>query len=246
MDNEVEAAAELERLRRELLDFVVTELTLSLASKKEPILSKAVTDAIDREVARAVQAHIDAKLPDLDKFLEDLLARADAVGGRGVERPRGKDSDPGAHSKGEIRGRRDDGPGASSTREKTGSGQGVLAGARLLWRGKDDEDRLLSPQRISIIVIVLATFLAILILSFGWPIGRGTEPATSNVMNSVAEDESNNFMQFEDVLANGGNNSAEPLIKAPAVTSDDEPPAAGVGRNATSNRNPARPAGNRP
>ncbi len=58
MDDQTDAAREYERLRAELAEFVLEVLSERIATGKEPELSQALIDAIDRRVDAAVDERL--------------------------------------------------------------------------------------------------------------------------------------------------------------------------------------------
>jgi hypothetical protein len=95
MDDGAEASREYERLRAELADFVLNALAERIASGKEPRLSDALVEAIDRKVDAAVEERLTrSKWPDPDAFARDVLAAAGAQGSGGGERPPASASRP--------------------------------------------------------------------------------------------------------------------------------------------------------
>ena len=80
MNGDAEAARELDRLRTELLEFVVDALGERMANGDYAELSERLVEAIDRRVDQAVAARLaDTDWPDPDRFVDDVLA---AAGGR--------------------------------------------------------------------------------------------------------------------------------------------------------------------
>ena len=83
MNGDAEAARELDRLRTELLEFVVDALGERMANGDYAELSERLVEAIDRRVDQAVAARLaDTDWPDPDRFVDDVLA---AAGGRSGE-----------------------------------------------------------------------------------------------------------------------------------------------------------------
>ena len=83
MNGDAEAARELERLRTELLEFVVDAVGERMANGDYAELSERLVEAIDRRVDQAVAARLaDTEWPDPDRFVDDVLA---AAGGRSGE-----------------------------------------------------------------------------------------------------------------------------------------------------------------
>ncbi len=87
MDDEAEAAREYERLRAELADFVLDALAERIAQGRQPELSQALVEAIDRRVDQAVSARVgSAEFPDPDAFADSVIAaaagRSPGTGGR--------------------------------------------------------------------------------------------------------------------------------------------------------------------
>ena len=83
MNGDAEAARELDRLRTELLEFVVDALGEGMANGDYAELSERLVEAIDRRVDQAVAARLaDTDWPDPDRFVDDVLA---AAGGRSGE-----------------------------------------------------------------------------------------------------------------------------------------------------------------
>jgi hypothetical protein len=80
MNGDAEAARELDRLRTELLEFVVDALGERMANGDYAELSDRLVEAIDRRVDQAVAARLaDTDWPDPDRFVDEVLA---AAGGR--------------------------------------------------------------------------------------------------------------------------------------------------------------------
>jgi len=80
MNGDAEVARELDRLRTELLEFVVDALGERMANGDYAELSDRLGEAIDRRVDQAVAARLaDTDWPDPDRFVDDVLA---AAGGR--------------------------------------------------------------------------------------------------------------------------------------------------------------------
>lgn len=97
MDGDAEVARELERLRAELMDFIVDGLADRMASGDHPRLSAALTDAIGRRVDQAVsQRMADAEWPDPERFADAVLAAAAGRAGAGPGAGAGRDEDAGA------------------------------------------------------------------------------------------------------------------------------------------------------
>ena len=77
MDGDAEVARELERLRTELLEFVVDALGERMANGDYPELSERLAEAIDRRVDEAVARRVSAaEWPDADRFVDEVLAAA--------------------------------------------------------------------------------------------------------------------------------------------------------------------------
>jgi hypothetical protein len=77
MDDEAEAAREYERLRAELADFVLDALAERIAQGRQPELSQALIEAIDRRVEQAVSVRVgSAEFPDPDAFADNVIAAA--------------------------------------------------------------------------------------------------------------------------------------------------------------------------
>ena len=77
MNGDAEAARELDRLRTELLEFVVDALGERMANGDYAELSERLVEAIDRRVDQAVAARLaDTDWPDPDRFVDDVLAAA--------------------------------------------------------------------------------------------------------------------------------------------------------------------------
>lgn len=88
-DNEADHAAEGERLRAELAEFVLDALAQRAASGEQPQLAQAIADAIDRRVEQAVAARVgQVQFPDPDSFADQVIAAAAARGFGGGEPPR--------------------------------------------------------------------------------------------------------------------------------------------------------------
>lgn len=84
MDPEADASREYERLRAELADFVLDALAERIAAGREPVLSKALVDAIDKRVDASVQERLASSvMPDPHEFADAVLA---AAAGRGGDR----------------------------------------------------------------------------------------------------------------------------------------------------------------
>lgn len=83
MNGDADAARELDRLRTELLEFVVDALGERMANGDYAELSDRLVEAIDRRVDQAVAARLaDTDWPDPDRFVDEVLA---AAGGRAGE-----------------------------------------------------------------------------------------------------------------------------------------------------------------
>ena len=77
MNGDADAARELDRLRTELLEFVVDALGERMANGDYAELSERLVEAIDRRVDQAVAARLaDTDWPDPDRFVDDVLAAA--------------------------------------------------------------------------------------------------------------------------------------------------------------------------
>lgn len=81
MNGDSDAARELDRLRTELLEFVVDALGERMANGDYAELSDRLVEAIDRRVDQAVAARLaDTDWPDPDRFVDDMLAAAGRAG----------------------------------------------------------------------------------------------------------------------------------------------------------------------
>jgi hypothetical protein len=77
MNGDADAARELDRLRTELLEFVVDSVGERMANGDYAELSERLVEAIDRRVDQAVAARLaDTDWPDPDRFVDDVLAAA--------------------------------------------------------------------------------------------------------------------------------------------------------------------------
>ncbi len=84
MNGDAEAARELDRLRTELLEFVVDAVGERMANGDYAELSDRLAEAIDRRVDQAVAARLaDTDWPDPDRFVDDVLAAAAGRSGEG-------------------------------------------------------------------------------------------------------------------------------------------------------------------
>lgn len=84
MDDDAEVARELDRLRGELLEFVVDALGERMANGEYAELSERLVEAIDRRVDQAVAARLaDTDWPDPDRFVDEVLASAAGRAGEG-------------------------------------------------------------------------------------------------------------------------------------------------------------------
>lgn len=82
MNGDADAARELDRLRTELLEFVVDAIGERMANGDYAELSDRLVEAIDRRVDQAVAARLaDTDWPDPDRFVDDVLAAAAGRGG---------------------------------------------------------------------------------------------------------------------------------------------------------------------
>ena len=78
MDEDIDAAREYERLRAELAEFVLEVLSERIATGKEPELSQALIDAIDRRVDAAIDDKL-GKLGPADAARPAAARRASPV-----------------------------------------------------------------------------------------------------------------------------------------------------------------------
>jgi len=77
MNGDAEAARELDRLRTELLEFVVDAIGERMADGDYAELSERLVEAIDRRVDQAVASRLaDTDWPDPDRFVDEVLAAA--------------------------------------------------------------------------------------------------------------------------------------------------------------------------
>lgn len=121
MDEEAQAAQEYERLRAELADFVLDALAERIAEGRQPELSQALVEAIDRRVEQAVAARVgSAEFPDPDSFADNVIA---AAAGRSVGRSEADTSRPRRSSEGESRSRSE----PRRSRGLTGGQKGLIA-----------------------------------------------------------------------------------------------------------------------
>lgn len=87
MDDEADAAREYDRLRAELADFVLDALAERIAEGRQPELSQALVDAIDRRVDHALATRVGgADFPDPDAFADAVIAAAAGRPGAGGDR----------------------------------------------------------------------------------------------------------------------------------------------------------------
>jgi hypothetical protein len=204
MDNEDEATAEFERLRRELLDFVVAELAQRVATGKEPSLSKVLAEAIDRQVERSVKAHVKNHLPDLDEFIDALLERA----GKRATAPGEEGGDKRAATKERARGSKPD----DDDRKRGPVSDSLLKRARSDWQTYH------WVQRSIVIALFLAIFVgAALVVGFSLTHGKGPDNRAQAGANSVAEDDP--FGLAND-SQNGNDNGAQNVSAATPAHSD--------------------------
>jgi hypothetical protein len=77
MDDQADAAREYDRLRAELADFVLDALAERIAEGRQPELSQALVDAIDRRVDHALSTRVGGtEFPDPDAFADAVIAAA--------------------------------------------------------------------------------------------------------------------------------------------------------------------------